>query len=66
MATSERDPKLDACDKEIADVLAKYGKTIRPVPFIRPDGGIDAQVIYFDVEAPKETEQPAPENSLAA
>lgn len=62
-----RDPKLDACDKEIADVLAKYGKTIRPVPFIRPDGGIDAQVVYFDAavsEAPK-AEEPKPETPLA-
>ena len=64
MPKQERDPKLDACDKEVADVLAKYGKAIRPVPFIRPDGGIDAQIIYFDVEVPKEKELATAESPL--
>lgn len=63
----QRDPKLDACDKEIAEVLAKYGKTIRPVAFIDPEGKIAAQVVYFDVLPPEapEAEEPKAESPLA-
>lgn len=62
----ERDPKLDQCDKEIADILAKYGKTIRPVPFITADGRVEAQVVYFDVEKKEEALPISAETQLAA
>lgn len=59
--TTERDPKLDACDKEITEILTKYGKVIRPLPFIDSEGRILAQVVYFDAPAPAAPAEGIPE-----
>jgi len=64
-STNQRDPVLDKCDEEIAAILKKYNKAIRPVPFINQEGRIEAQIVYFDVPVPQAQEtEPQTESPL--